>query len=156
AGIGGRLQPGAAARPAHDGEHCPPDHRPSGTVRLQAHLDSVRQLRQSRTISQVPSTLEQDLPKQNPQSQSLSLAHAFTVHPPCAAVVSQTELSGQPVWLHGSAWQPWVSVNPAPTAHANPVGQVYPASQSTGTQPWMSAPAAPGAEQAVPSGQTNP
>jgi hypothetical protein len=106
--------------------------------------------------SQAPSTLEQDPSTQKPQSQSPSVEHLFTAHPPYPAVVSQTEFSGQPVWLHGSAWQPWASDPATPIAHTNPVGHVYPASHRTATQPWMSAPAAPGEAQAVPVGQMNP
>jgi len=86
-------------------------------------------------ITQVPSTLAQDPPTQNPESQSQSVEHGFGAHPPTVAVVLQTKLVGQPVWLHGSAWQPCGSVPDVPAAHRNPAGQGYPALQSTGAQP---------------------
>jgi len=100
----------------------------------------------------VPTTSEQDPLTQNPESQSQSLEHRFSVHPPIVAVTWQTKLAGQPVWLHGSATQPCPSAAAAPTWQTNPVGHVYPALQSTGTQPKPSAPFVPG-EQVVPAGQ---
>ena len=71
------------------------------------------------------------------------------------AVVAQTELMGQPVWLHGWGWQPCASVPALPAAHWSPVAQVYPALQSCGAQPLASAPVAL-AEQSVPVGQVYP
>jgi len=65
----------------------------------------------------VPSTLEQEPPTQNPESQSQSVEHGFALHPPTVAVVVQTKLAGQPVWLQGSAWQPCGLVAVLPTAH---------------------------------------
>lgn len=105
----------------------------------------------------MPSTLEQELPTQNPPaSQSQSVRQNFGVQPPVpVTVVWQTSLAGQPVWLHGSAWQPCASDGPAPTAHTNPLAQVYPALQSCGAQPLFPAPFVPG-EQTVPAGQVIP
>lgn len=105
--------------------------------------------------TQVPSTLPQEPPTQKPESQSQSVEQGFGPHPPMVAVVLQTELVGQPVWLHGSAWHPCASPPLAPTAQVNPVGQAYPALQSTGTQPELSAPGVPG-EQVVPAAQVKP
>jgi len=68
-------------------------------------------------ITQVPSTLAQAPPTQNPESQSQSVEHGFGAHPPTVAVVLQTKLVGQPVWLHGSAWQPCGAVPDVPAAH---------------------------------------
>jgi hypothetical protein len=86
-------------------------------------------------ITQVPSALEQDPPTQNPESQSQSVEQCFGAHPPTVAVVEQVKLAGQPVWLQGSAWQPCASAPVPPTAHWNPLGQVYPALQGCGAQP---------------------
>lgn len=61
--------------------------------------------------------LAHDCPTQYPQSQSPSLVHFFTLHPPLPAVLSQTELIGQPVWLHGKSSQPCGSVPALPAAH---------------------------------------
>jgi len=97
----------------------------------------------------VPRTLEQNPSTQNPESQPQSLEHGFGVHPPIVNVVWQTKLAGQPVWLHGSFTQPCRSAAAAPTSHSDSVGHVYPALQSTGAQPWPSAPFVPG-EQIVP------
>ena len=65
----------------------------------------------------MPSTLAQEPPTQNPASQSQSVEQGFGEHPPTVAVVLQTKLVGQPVWLHGSASQPCASVPAAPAAH---------------------------------------
>jgi hypothetical protein len=83
----------------------------------------------------VPSTLAQNPPTQNPESQSQSVEQVFVLHPPTVAVAVHSKLAGQPVWLQGSAWQPWASAPVPPTAHSVPVGQVYPASQGCGAQP---------------------
>jgi hypothetical protein len=68
-------------------------------------------------ITQTLSRPAQDPPTQNPQSQSPSLEHFLTLHPPVVAVVVQTELIGQPVWLHGWSSQPCGSVPALPAAH---------------------------------------
>jgi hypothetical protein len=54
---------------------------------------------------------------QYPQSQSPSAEHVFAVHPPLVAVVLQTKLVGQPVWLHGKSAQPCASAPVLPAAH---------------------------------------
>jgi len=83
----------------------------------------------------VPATLEQKPPTQKPASQSQSVAHGFGMHLSMLTLVLHAKLAGQPVWLHGSGWQPCASAAADPTAQVDPAGQVYPASQSTGTQP---------------------
>jgi hypothetical protein len=92
---------------------------------------------------------------QNAESQSQSLAHGFGSHPPIVAVVVQTKLAGQPVWLQGNFTQPCPSAATDPIWHADPLGQVYPALQGISTQPYSSAPVVPG-EQTASAAQPYP
>lgn len=103
----------------------------------------------------MPSVLTQISSTQNPRSQSQSVEQGFGMQPPMVAVGVQTKFAGQPVWLHGNAWHPCSSTQLAPTAQTKPVGHVYPALQSTGTQSYLSAPGVPG-EQVVPAAQVKP
>ena len=76
-----------------------------------------RRPRHDGATTQTLSRLAQDPATQNPQSQSPSLEHFFMVHPPLVAVVWQTKLIGQPVWLQGCGSQPCASAPAAPAAH---------------------------------------
>jgi hypothetical protein len=94
-----------------------PRSRMLRSIVLTARMTSFTKVHE-RGITQAPKRLAQACSTQNPQaSQSLSVAHFLAVHPPMVAVVRQTKLIGQPVWLHGFSAQPWTSAPRTPTAH---------------------------------------
>lgn len=85
-------------------------------------------------ITQAFSRLAQREPMQTPQSQSPSVTHGLAVHPPTVAVVWQTKLTGQPVWLHGKRAQPFASEAPGVDEQKVPVGHAKPSLQGNASQ----------------------